>query len=53
VFENVVVVAVAFKSAFHSEMHQNNIFLKILFLISAQQNDSKTLKKILILNKTK
>jgi hypothetical protein len=48
VFENVVVVAVAFQSAFHSEMHQNNIFnifLKILFLISAQQNDSKTLKK--------
>jgi hypothetical protein len=44
VFGNVV--AVAFQSAFHSEIYQNNIFLKKkLFLTSAYQNDLKTPKK--------
>jgi hypothetical protein len=39
------VIAVAFQSTFYLEMHQNNIFLKKkLFLRSAHQNDSKTLK---------
>jgi hypothetical protein len=41
------VVAVAFESVFHSEMYQNNIYIFIflkLFLISAYQNDLKTLK---------
>ena len=44
VFESVV--PVAFHSAFHSEMHQNNFFyfLKII-LILAYQNDLKTQKK--------
>jgi hypothetical protein len=42
------VVAVAFQSAFHLEMHQNDIFFIFLklFLISAYQNDLKTLKNI-------
>jgi hypothetical protein len=41
------VVAVAFQNAFHSEIHQNNIFfiLKKLFLTLAHQNDLKTPKK--------
>jgi hypothetical protein len=42
------VVVVAFQSAFHLEMYQNNIFfyfLKITF-ISVHQNDLKILKKI-------
>jgi hypothetical protein len=38
---------VAFQSAFYSEMYQNNIFLKKLFLISTHQNNLKT-PKILI-----
>ena len=41
------VVAVTFESVFHSEMYQNNIYFFIflkLFLISAYQNDLKTLK---------
>ena len=41
------VVAVAFESVFHLEMYQNNIYFFIflkLFLISAYQNDLKTLK---------
>jgi hypothetical protein len=42
------VVTVAFQSAFHSEMHQNDVFLflKKLFLRSTHQNDSKYTKKI-------
>jgi hypothetical protein len=41
VFENVVVIAVAFKNFFCSEMHQKKyIFLKNLFLTSTHQNDS-------------
>jgi len=45
------VVAVAFQSVFHAEMHQNNVFLKI-FLRSAYQNNSKQIKKINFLQKT-
>jgi len=44
-FESVVVVA--FQSAFHAEIYQNNIFL---FLRLTYQNDSKHIKK-LIFNK--
>jgi len=44
------VVAVAFQSAFHAEMHQNNFFLKKLFLKLTHQNESKHIKK-LIFNK--
>ena len=36
------VVEVAFQSVFYLEMHQNNIFLKKLFLILVYQNDLKT-----------
>jgi hypothetical protein len=38
------VVAVAIQSAFHLEMHQNNVFsfFKNYFLILAHQNDLKT-----------
>jgi hypothetical protein len=44
VFE--IVVVVAFQSAFRSEIHQNNIYIFLnLFLISANQNNPKTLKK--------
>ena len=41
-------VATAFQSVFHLEMHQNDIFFIFLklFLISAYQNDLKTLKNI-------
>jgi hypothetical protein len=42
------VVAVAFQSVFHAEMHQNDIFFhffKIIFKISASKR-SKTYKKI-------
>jgi hypothetical protein len=41
------VVTVVFQNAFHSEKYQNNIFFifKKLFLISAHQNDLKTIKK--------
>jgi hypothetical protein len=48
VFESVV--PVAFHSAFHSEMHQNNFFyfLKII-LILAYQNDLKTQKKKILI----
>jgi len=43
VFE--IVVVVAFQSAFRSEIHQNNIYIFLnLFLISANQNNPKTLK---------
>jgi hypothetical protein len=45
VFENMV--AIAFQNDFHSEMHQNNIYIfifKKLFLISTHQNDLKILK---------
>jgi hypothetical protein len=38
------VVAVAFQSVFHAEMHQNNIFFKIIFEIGASKR-SKTYKK--------
>jgi hypothetical protein len=46
VFESIV--AVAFQSVFHSEMHQNNKFFifKKLFLTSAHQNNLKTPKNI-------
>jgi hypothetical protein len=46
-FVFVSVVAVAFQSAFHSKIHQNNIFFifKKLFLTSVYQNDLKILKK--------
>jgi hypothetical protein len=42
-----IVVVVAVQNAFRLEMHQDHIFfiLKKLFLISAHQNDPKTLKK--------
>jgi hypothetical protein len=42
------VVAVAFQSVFHAEMHQNDIFFIFLksFLRSAHQNDPKHIKKI-------
>jgi hypothetical protein len=42
------VVTVAFQSAFHSKMHQNDVFLffKKLFLRYTHQNDSKYTKKI-------
>jgi len=48
----VVVVAIDFQSAFHVEMHQNDIFfiLKKLFLKSTHQNNLKYIKK-LIFNK--
>jgi hypothetical protein len=46
------VVAVAFQSVFHAEMHQNNVFLKI-FLRSAYQNNSKQIKKINFFAKNK
>jgi len=36
-----VIATVAFQSAFHLKMHQNNFFLKKLFLTSAHQNDLK------------
>jgi hypothetical protein len=39
VFESVVVIA--FQSTFCSEMLQNNIFFKKLFLTSAHQNNKK------------
>jgi len=40
------VIAVAFQSAFHSEMYQNNVFfLKKTILTLAHQNDLKTPKK--------
>jgi len=42
------VVAVAFQSAFHAEMHQNDVFFyffKIIFEISVSKR-SKTYKKI-------
>jgi hypothetical protein len=41
-------VAVAFQSAFHLEMYQNNIFFifKKLFLKSGHQNDLKHQKNI-------
>jgi hypothetical protein len=43
-----IVVAVAVQNTFRLEMHQNDIFFifKKLFLISAHQNNLKTLKKI-------
>jgi len=44
------VVAVAFQSVFHAEMHQNNVFLKI-FLRSAYQNNSKQIKKLIFYKK--
>jgi hypothetical protein len=39
-----IVVTVVIQSAFHLEMHQNNVFsfFKNHFLILAQQNDLKT-----------
>jgi hypothetical protein len=42
------VVAVAFQSAFHTEIYQNDIFFifKKLFLRLAHQNDPKHTKKI-------
>jgi len=42
------VVAVAFQSVFHAEMHQNDIFFIFLksFLRSAHQNNPKHIKKI-------
>jgi hypothetical protein len=42
------VVAVAFQSSFHAEIHQNNNFFILLklFLRSAHQNDPKYIKKI-------
>jgi len=44
------VVAVAFQSVFHIEMHQNNLFFKKkLFLRSAHQNDPKYIKKLIFL----
>jgi hypothetical protein len=50
VFESVV--AVAFQSVFHAEMHQNNVFfLKKIFLRSAYQNDSKQIKKLIFSKK--
>jgi hypothetical protein len=42
-------VTVASQNVFYSEIHQNNIFFhfkKIIFDISAYQNDLKTLKII-------
>jgi hypothetical protein len=41
------VIAIAFQSVFHAEMHQNNIFFifKKLFLRSGNQNDSKHIEK--------
>jgi len=44
------VVPVAFQSAFHAEMHQNNFLKKKLFLKLTHQNKSKHIKK-LIFNK--
>jgi hypothetical protein len=43
------VVAVAFQSAFHAEMHQNDVFFIFLklFLRSAYQNDPKHTKKFI------
>jgi hypothetical protein len=47
-------VAVAFQSVFHAEMHQNNIFLSLkLFLTSAHHNNKKTKKYNLKLKKIK
>jgi hypothetical protein len=41
------VVAIAFQSVLHSEMHQNNIFYFLkLFLTSAHQNNFKIQKNI-------
>jgi hypothetical protein len=47
-------VTIAFQSVFHSEMHQNNIFLSLkLFLTSAHHNNKKTKKYNLKLKKNK
>jgi hypothetical protein len=46
-FENMI--AVTFQNVFHLKMHQNDVFFfifKKLFLISAHQNNLKTLKSI-------
>jgi hypothetical protein len=42
-----IIVAVVAQSIFHLEMHQDDIFFifKKLFLISAYQNNPKTIKK--------
>jgi len=47
------VVAVAFQSVFHAELHQINVFFifKKLFLRSAYKNEPKHAKKILFLAK--
>jgi hypothetical protein len=45
VFESVVVIA--FQNTFCSEMLQNNIFFKKLFLTSAHQNNKKKHEKYL------
>ena len=46
-------VAVAFQSVFHAEIHQNNIFFIFLklFLRSAHQNDPKHIKKLIFSQK--
>jgi hypothetical protein len=43
-----IIVAVVAQSIFHLEMHQDDIFFifKKLFLISAYQNNPKTIKNI-------
>jgi hypothetical protein len=45
------VVAVVFQSAFHTEMHQNNFFLKFFFEINTSKQ-IKTYKKINFLKNT-
>jgi positive regulator of sigma E activity len=37
-----ILIVVAFQKFFKKKMHQNNIFLKNLFLTSAHKNNSKT-----------
>jgi hypothetical protein len=46
----VVVVAVAFQSVFHAEMHKNDVFFIFLklFFRSTHQNDQKNIKKIIL-----
>ena len=46
-------VAVAFQSVFHSEMHQNNIFLSLKLFLTSAQNNKKIKKYNLKLKKIK
>jgi hypothetical protein len=46
-------VTIAFQSVFHSEMHQNNIFLSLKLFLTSAHNNKKTKKYNLKLKKIK